>query len=137
MNVRDGVINGIAWDDACLFCAKNQCLENTFDFQGVKGTEGRFNQKTKACHLLESQNSEENNCVPDPEDASKNLCDILVYFVWTGTDSKGLALQSSNSRFSAFPIQEIEDRFSALVPDVNNPLDGVFESEGDAANGGR
>ena len=125
--MRKGVVNGIAWDDGCLFCSKTQCLENTFDFAGFKGNEKEFRQKTQGCYITSEL------CTPENEDGTgKNICDLQLYIVWTGTDSNGLALQSSNYRFSAFPVQELEDRFSQFVPDVpevNIPFTGGDDEE--------
>ena len=126
LDVKNGVVDGIAWDDGCLFCRKIQCLENTFDFTGLKGNEEEFRQKTKGCYITSDL------CVPENEDGTgKNICDLQLYVVWTGTDSNGLALQSSNFRFSAFPVQELTDRFSQFVPDVpevNIPFTGEDEA---------
>lgn len=43
-------------------------------------------------------------------------CDVLVYFVWTGDDKNGKALQSSAFRFSAFPEQELQNRLKDSLP---------------------
>jgi hypothetical protein len=110
LDVKDGIILGISWDDSCLFCGKSECEENTYDFNGVMGNEDQFNQPTKGCwipkelceqYLLEGRTD----------------CDLILYVVWTGTDSDGAVLQSSAYRFSAFPAQELTDRFSQNVPE--------------------
>jgi hypothetical protein len=53
VDVKDGVVQGIAWDDACIFCAKNECEANTFDFAGFKGSESDFEQPVGSCPLGE------------------------------------------------------------------------------------
>jgi hypothetical protein len=112
IDVDKGVVTGIAWDDACIFCSKNECQENTFDFNGFQGNTKQFNQPTGGCFL------EESVCISfDLE--SRTDCDLLLYVVWTGTDKNGLELLSSAYRFSAFPAQELSDRFSQNLPDFS------------------
>ena len=84
-----GVITGVTWDDGCTFCSSNECIENTYDFQGVlKPTGG------KDCHI------------PDPECMKgaqvSETCPLQVYVVWTGTDADGKYLRSAELRFSEF-----------------------------------
>ena len=43
-------------------------------------------------------------------------CDLLLYVVWTGTDSQGKDFRSSAYRFSAFPAQSWLDRLSQNLP---------------------
>lgn len=44
IDVKKGVVNGITWDDACLFCSDDNCLENTYDFNGNLGTQSEYKQ---------------------------------------------------------------------------------------------
>lgn len=44
-------------------------------------------------------------------------CDLLLYVVWTGTDSQGQDFRSAAYRFSAFPAQSWTDRISQNLPD--------------------
>jgi hypothetical protein len=39
IDVQDGVVQGIAWDDASIFCGKDEAERNTFDFNGIQGSE--------------------------------------------------------------------------------------------------
>jgi hypothetical protein len=48
-------------------------------------------------------------------DNDGNDCDLTIHVVWTGTDSKGKFLTSSNERFSAFQPQQIQDYFKDSV----------------------
>mmetsp|Transcript_16193 Transcript_16193/g.44862 ORF Transcript_16193/g.44862 Transcript_16193/m.44862 type:complete len:264 (-) Transcript_16193:665-1456(-) len=111
IDVKDGVARGIAWDDACVFCTKKECKENTYDFSGNRGTSSDLRQPTKGCLIEKSE------CVTF-DAAGRTDCDLILYVVWTGTDSKGEAFQSSAYRFSAFPAQELSDRFSQNLPDI-------------------
>jgi hypothetical protein len=109
IDVDKGVVQGIVWDDACIFCSKNECEENTFDFSGVLGTTKQFNQPTGGCFL------EKATCIQFNQD-SRTDCDLILYVVWTGTDKNGDSMLSSSYRFSAFPAQELSDRFSQNLP---------------------
>mmetsp|Transcript_50151 Transcript_50151/g.76277 ORF Transcript_50151/g.76277 Transcript_50151/m.76277 type:complete len:280 (+) Transcript_50151:128-967(+) len=111
IDVKDGVVKGIAWDDACIFCGKGTCEDNTFDFNGNLGNAEDFGQPVGGCYLKEDE------CI-ESVTAGGTDCDLLLYVVWTGTDANGLAFQSSSYRFSAFPAQELSDRFSQNLPDL-------------------
>jgi hypothetical protein len=115
IDVSQGVVQGIAWDDACLFCSKNECQENTFDFNGVLGNTKQFNQPTGGCFL------EKPVCIQFNQDLRTD-CDLILYVVWTGTDKNGDSMLSSAYRFSAFPAQELTDRFSQNLPDFTDLL---------------
>jgi hypothetical protein len=122
IDVQDGVVQGIAWDDASIFCGKNEAERNTFDFNGIQGSEQRFGQPVEGCYL-----SMKNECSTQPEDAA--ACDLLLYVVWTGTDSEGKSFLSSSYRFSAFPAQDWEDRILGNLPDIKLPDLNPFNND--------
>jgi hypothetical protein len=113
MNVKKGVIQGITWDDACVFCGGTECVENTYNYNGVPQNKSSAGQTTRSCFIKRT----------DCDDligtnSSSTVCDLTLYTVWTGTDANGIALQSQAYRFSAFPAQELSDRLSQLlIPD--------------------
>ena len=121
-----GIVQGIAWDNACVFCSPDECLENTYNFDGdlAVGLEGQ----SKGCFLSKKecdafQDKKSDTCTQSGKCTEKdctceNECDIRVYVVWTGTDVDGNVFQSSSSRFSAFPAQRIQDRIQQLLPDI-------------------
>lgn len=92
IDVKDGVVDGILWDDACVFCAKQKCLENTYNFDG---TEAIIDEPSKGCYITKERCDE-------LHESGGNDCDLTVYFVWTGTDEDGKPMTSSNKRFSLF-----------------------------------
>jgi hypothetical protein len=117
IDLKRGVVAGITWDDGCLFCSDEICLENTYDFNGNPGTQQEFGQPTKGCYITQ------------PECATYMLegqprCDITVHVVWTGDDADGRAMQSSAFRFSAFPEQELANRLSDSLPELPEFLTG-------------
>jgi len=95
LDVSDGEVVGIAWDNACLFCENDQCEENTYDFSGNEVVEPQKDQ-TKGCSISK-------NVCEDFVQKGLNRCDLNIYFVWTGTDKDGRSLHSAGSRWSAFP----------------------------------
>lgn len=116
IDVKNGVVQGIAWDDACVFCGKSRCLENTFDFDGNSADERKSGAPSKGCYYTKKE-------CDTIEEGSDVQCDILLYVVWTGTDSNGDALLSSANRFSAFPPGRLQDRISQQLPDLpDNPF---------------
>jgi hypothetical protein len=113
IDVQKGVVRGITWDDACVFCGGTECLENTYNYNGVAQNKSSAGQVTRSCFVT----TEDCNNVLSTN-ASAITCDITMYVVWSGTDANGIALQSQAYRFSAFPPQELKDRLTQLlVPD--------------------
>ena len=108
IDVEDGIVKGIAWDDACVFCNKRSCLDNMFDFDGNSAAERGVNQPSRGCYVNAGQ------CNQEPD-----KCNLTLYVVWTGTDTNGDVFQSSSNRFSAFPPARLQDRFS--FPELQLP----------------
>jgi len=107
IDVDKGVVTGITWDNSCVFCAKGFCEEITYNFNGVIQTPQSAKQSTGGCYIREE------DCQKD-----STLCDLMVYVVWSGTDSNNRAFQSSQSRFGAFPAQNIYNEISQLFPTI-------------------
>ena len=116
IDVQKGVVKGITWDDACLWCGNDKCEENTYDFNGKLGTQKEYGQPTKGCYIEQAACSAASTAANLGK--AKPVCDISVYVVWTGDDADGKALQSSAFRFSAFPEQEIKNRITDNLPDI-------------------
>lgn len=106
IDVKEGKVQGIAWDDACVFCPKDTCKENIYNYNGEKSE----NPPNKSCFFTQ----EECNKISKDEPT----CDITLYVVWTGTDVDGRAFQSSGYRFSAFPPASLKDRLMNLIPNL-------------------
>ncbi|KAL7489282.1 hypothetical protein ACHAW6_014867 [Cyclotella cf. meneghiniana] len=141
IDVRDGVVKGIAWDDACIFCQHSRCLANTYNFDGSVATNEQINQPTNGCFFTRDE------CVQLHAGGS-DVCDLKLYIVWTGTAVGGKVLLSSDSRFSAFPPNRIQENIktgvdSALgnlnkVKDtVTGSMEGAFEAVTDLTSGTR
>ena len=117
VDVVDGVVRGIAWDDACVFCEKRQCIPNTYNFDGTEATSEQASQPTNGCYLTKS--------ICEVFQAAKNdICDLKLYVVWTGTDVNGNVLMSSDTRFSAFPPNRVQEKvvgsYDSILGDVQN-----------------
>jgi hypothetical protein len=115
MDVNKGVVRGITWDDACVFCGglKDACEENTYNYNGVAQDRKSARQKTKSCYYSVQDCDKQLTT-----NSSSTACDLTLYTVWSGTDADGKALQSQAFRFSQFPVQGLADRFTqAIVPD--------------------
>lgn len=128
MDVDRGVVKGITWDNACVFCGGTECLENTYNYDGVPQNQSSAGQTTRSCFV----STEDCNALLG-SNSSSTVCDITVYTVWTGTDANGIALQSQAYRFSEFPAQELSDRITQLlVPDAAADL--INSGGGDGSN---
>lgn len=113
ITVDEGEVRGITWDDACVFCGTGECKENTYDYNGNLQSHSSAGQPTKGCWELQDGCNE-------LESKGDNKCDLTIYVVWTGTDANGVAFQSSAFRFSQFPVQDIQQRLSHILPINNN-----------------
>lgn len=113
IDVEDGVVKGIAWDDACIFCSKDRCLENTFGFDGEPA---QPREPTRGCYITAAE------CVQLHADGRKD-CDLTLYVVWTGTDKKGEYLKSSSKRKSAFSSKQMKDQLKDGLSDLKGLAD--------------
>jgi hypothetical protein len=110
IDVKDGVVRGITWDDACVFCGGFECEQVTYDYNGNIQNKDTAGQPTGGCPIAQSE------CVEKQTDGLTD-CDLTLHVVWTGTDVDGKSLLSSAFRYSAFPAQELSDRFTQNLPD--------------------
>lgn len=110
VDVEGGVVQGLAWDDACVFCSKSRCLENMYNFDGKLASELGVSSPSKGCYFTEEE------CNKIQAEGGTD-CDITLYAVWTGTDADGKSFQSSGNRFSAFPPGRLQDRLLNQLPD--------------------
>mmetsp|Transcript_3264 Transcript_3264/g.4951 ORF Transcript_3264/g.4951 Transcript_3264/m.4951 type:complete len:250 (-) Transcript_3264:202-951(-) len=106
IDVNDGVVGGIAWDNACVFCNSNRCLENTFDFNGNIYDE--TDEQTSGCYL----DKRECDVIMDQKGTD---CDVTLYVVWTGTDVNSKPFVSATRRFSAFPSEQIQNKIKDQI----------------------
>jgi hypothetical protein len=128
MDVDNGVVKGITWDDACVFCGGTECVENTYNYNGIPQNQSSAGQETRSCFI----STEDCNALLSTN-SSSTVCDLTLYTVWTGTDANGIALQSQAYRFSAFPAQELSDRITQLlIPDA--AADFINNGGGDEEN---
>lgn len=110
IDVAEGVVQGIVWDDASIFCGSKQQRRNTLDFAGVEGSSGQFGQPVDGCFVPTTECTDVS--------ANSTGCDLLLYVVWTGTDSNKRPFLSSSYRFSAFPPQDWANRITSNLPDL-------------------
>ena len=59
---------------------------------------------------------------------------MKLYVVWTGTDAQGKVLLSSDSRFSAFPPNRIQENVMAGVNSALGQLESIKDSVTGAVN---
>mmetsp|Transcript_8484 Transcript_8484/g.11181 ORF Transcript_8484/g.11181 Transcript_8484/m.11181 type:complete len:263 (-) Transcript_8484:174-962(-) len=107
VDVSSGNVRGVTWDDGCMFCSSNECTPVIYNYEGELQSKGQAGQPVGGCPLTSAE------CAVDP-----TLCDLTLYVVWTGTDSDSLTMQSSASRFSMFPKQDLGDRWADSLPEA-------------------
>mmetsp|Transcript_3079 Transcript_3079/g.5938 ORF Transcript_3079/g.5938 Transcript_3079/m.5938 type:complete len:400 (-) Transcript_3079:388-1587(-) len=122
LDVQQGLVRGIAWDDACVFCEQAECNANTYNLNGSLATTEEIRQPVNGCSYSK------NECRLFVKDGS-DICDLKLHVVWTGTDVDGKVLLSSDSRPSAFPpnrIQEnVKGRYDKMVKSLSDLKDQV------------
>ena len=93
------------------------CVPNTYNFDGSLATTEQISQAVNGCYLTVAA------CVKFAEEGS-DICNLKLYTVWTGTDADGKVLLSSDSRFSMFPpnrVQEnVKGRYESLVKNYDD-----------------
>mmetsp|Transcript_12049 Transcript_12049/g.26089 ORF Transcript_12049/g.26089 Transcript_12049/m.26089 type:complete len:295 (+) Transcript_12049:280-1164(+) len=109
--VNDGVITGITFDDACIFCGPSACSENTYGFDGELAD---VNQPTKGCAI--SKEACEAIAL-----SGGTQCDLQLYVVWSGTDEDGNVLNSFDSRFSNFEPKQLQTRLADELSKLQIP----------------
>jgi len=124
ISVDKGDVTGITWDDACVFGAEDECEDNTFGFDGEIVAEVEAQQPVGSHH----------STVDYCKESEKAECDLTLYVVWTGTDSKGKDFSSSANRFSAFPKQSWTKNlgFPDWIPDSWDDVNPFSDSDSDS-----
>ena len=113
VDVTNGIVKGVAWDNACVFCNKQRCVENMYNFDGILASELGINSPSKGCYFSQ----EECNKI---HKLNGTDCDVTLYVVWTGTDKNGRSFQSSGKRFSAFPPARLQDSLLNRLPSLSD-----------------
>jgi len=129
IDVKDGVVIGVSWDDACLFCGFSECEENTYDFYGNQVNQTTI-PYTKGCYVTKEDC--EAYFEKNIDSVYENKCALNIYFVWTGTDVDGNPLRSYNSRFSAFPPNIVPKIADAVVDATSNAIAVATNATNDA-----
>ena len=98
-------------------------------------TQEQINQPTDGCYLTRDE------CVALHAGGTDD-CDLKLFVVWTGTDANGKVLLSSDSRFSAFPPNRIQENVMAGVNsalgnlnDIKDTVTGTLTGAVDAVGG--
>jgi hypothetical protein len=122
IEVEKGIVIGITWDDACGFCNRSECQLNTYNFDGSAASAEQAKQPVEGCYLTREQ------CLGFVASGSK-ICDLKLYVVWSGTDVDGKALLSSDSRFSMFPPNRIQESvtsaYEKMIEQLKNMKDNI------------
>lgn len=95
---EDGNAEFVTFDEGCYLCSasSDQCTVNAVPV-GPAGP-AVDEKHMKSCYIPVDQCRE----VPTAEAPEANTCDLKVFVVWTGVDSKGRPFQSAGARVSSF-----------------------------------
>lgn len=86
ITLKDGVVEKMEWDDGCIGCKGDQCVEDT-------------------CTVSIAE-------VGCRDPGSKADCNPKFFIGWYGTDKDGVYLTSAGSRFSRFRQYSVSSAFS-------------------------
>ena len=103
-----GVVQSISWDDNCNTCLKN-CLDNSVLKNGTDLV--LITDNTANYNVYSGKNCYNERADCDKEGAN---CDLQIYLVWSGSDSKGRVFESSNVRMTRFQSGSIESIIHTL-----------------------
>lgn len=121
----DGLVESLTWDDGCHFCASSSCTDATFKLDGTPQT----TDVNRDCFLTDAA------CLQGS--TVSEACLLTVYVVFSGTDSNGISMESSNLRFSRFRQGNLDDfresTESTYVSAANTASD-TADSASDTAN---
>lgn len=115
IDVHNGAVVGITWDDSCVFCESSKCEEITYNFDGESSASNPAISKSpsRGCYFQQEQ------CNKNSRTGGQD-CDVAVYVVWSGTDVNGKVFRSSAYRFSQFPPNRLRDALVDHIPAVPN-----------------
>ena len=115
--LKDGVVQGISWDEGCHMCAS-------------ESEECQANQFFKGKHLMDADGQPLKGlgsgltCGVSREECDKypGACDLTVYVAWTGTDKAGNYMKSSSKRFSRFRTGAVEKYWSGAKAGIKTAV---------------
>uniref|UniRef100_A0A7S3UNI9 Uncharacterized protein n=1 Tax=Heterosigma akashiwo TaxID=2829 RepID=A0A7S3UNI9_HETAK len=116
----EGVVEGVTWDDGCLYCSGSSCTENTYEYDGSLYTSADL--PGKDCYLADA------SCVDSATDEVLDFCQLEVYLAWAGTDQDGRNLRSAERRLSAFrggSVGSYVDRVKSSSSSVSQSLSSL------------
>ena len=107
ITLNKGTLYSITWDDGCHTCFPASCRQNSvLDDGGVTIIQP---SDELGAYAGENRFETQSTCSDNPDS-----CDLQIFVVWTGTDSKGHVLQSANLRLSRFQSGSIESAINNL-----------------------
>lgn len=142
-----GKVSSITWDDGCFFCASNgpDCIHSTFNTNSSSAladdSQVACRSTYDTCYPFGSTStaaavspgaspspSSTPSATPSVQTATSKTnstadpCDLKVYVVWTGTDSTGAYLKSAGRRFSRYRQFGAASLFQGALNVVNDGL---------------
>ena len=104
-----GAVESISWDDGCHRCLSSSCGDNTVVKRDGVLTLIRPDDEEYGAYAGENCYTSAAKCTKTP-----GTCDFQLFVVWSGTDSRGQVLQSTNLRISRFQKGSIESIMNEL-----------------------
>ena len=108
INVENGVVQSINWDDNCNTCLSN-CADNSVMVNN--GTLELITEETELYNVYHGENCYESRSDCDQEGTN---CDLQIFVVWSGTDVRGRVFESSNVRMTRFQSGSVESIIHTL-----------------------
>jgi hypothetical protein len=122
IQMTNGVVTDIGWDDGCLFCPENtdECTFNAFS---VNASQPIPDQTLRGCRkasvdcypeTFTNDNAANGTAVANAT-LTDSACDLKVFLTWTGTDKNGQFLRSAGKRFSRYRAFGIATAYQSAI----------------------
>jgi len=120
IQMDNGVVSNIGWDDGCFFCAENTdtCAFSAFNANAslpiADSTLRGCRKASDECYADAFTNDQATNTTGNATLTAGN-CDLKIFLTWTGTDRNGQYLRSANKRFSRYRAFGVATAYQAAV----------------------
>nr|CCA20136.1 conserved unknown protein putative [Albugo laibachii Nc14] len=107
ISVKQGLVQGVTWDDGCFFCSRDACLPNLYS--SITNTSLQLPHQGFSCYTNTSICND-----------TVSACDLTIYIGWTGTDKDGNYLSSAGLRMSQFQKFSFASYYSSIKTSLSN-----------------
>lgn len=109
VNLRDGAIHSIVWDNLCANCGSSECATSQAALDDKMVPSGAYRESSGTCGVTATELA-----------GKERATDFKVFLTWAGTDVDGRPAKSSAFRFSKFAGATLRDMWSNTKDSYND-----------------